>query len=138
MKHLPTSDFLRDLARRVDADYDRGRLESIADVVDGLDAAAQASLDAAARAKIGLSDITSAGLPGSTMGLAGATITHRPDLVREQALQQGAADAGGYPPLAKTPLAGPSTHVIPGNAGTVQAPAPLHAAEPAKIGTETR
>ena len=165
MKHLPTSDFLRDLARRVDADYDRERLEIVADQID-----AETSRDAfainAARARL---DALGQPAPGSTMGLAGATITHRPDLayaetalrkaetaghggfaghrpasVQEaQAAMQGDADRGGYLPAQRAaaaiaPAAGPSTHVIPGNAGTIQAPTPLHAAEPAKIGTETR
>ena len=147
MKHLPTSDFLRDLARRVESVYDRGRLQSIADVIDGVDAAARADIERA-----------SPPAPGSTIGLAGATITHRPDLAyaetalrkadaaghggfaghrpasiqEEQAAMQGDADRG----LVR--VAGPSTHVMPGNAGTIQAPAPLHPAEPAKIGTETR
>ena len=182
MKHLPASEFLRDLARRVDGDYDRGRLECIADVLDDMNAALPAE---------------PAPAPGSTMGLAGATITHRPDLAyaetalrkantaghggfagyrpasvqEEQAAMQGDADRGGHSPAqramldrvgkdaaaevvqletirvmdgvlgsggGRSPLAGPSPHVIPGQAGTIQAPAPLHAAEPAKIGTETR
>ena len=133
MKHLPTSDFLRDLARRVDADYDRGRLECIADVLDDMDAAVLAGVERAVLPA-----------PGSTMGLSGATITHRPDIAYAETARQAAAqgESGVLPAQraagALAPVAGPSTHVIPGNAGTVHAPAPLHAAEPARIGTETR
>ena len=186
MKHLPTSDFLRDLARRVDGDYDRGRLESIADVIDGMGAAEKARIERATPPA-----------PGSTMVLAGATITHRPDVAyaetalrkadtachggfaghrpasvqEEQAAMQGDADRSGHSPAQRamldrvgkdaaaevvqletirvmdgvlgsggglTPVGGRTTHVIPGNAGTIQAPAPLHAAEQAKVGTETR
>lgn len=124
--------------------------------------------------------------PGSTTALAGATITHRPDLAYaetalrkadaaghggfaghrpasiqgEQAAMQGHADRGGYLPAQRAILdgagdaamqaarledgrvldgiAGPNTHVMAGNAGTIQAPAPLQAAESAKIGTTIR
>ena len=66
--------------------------------------------------------------PGMASTVGGPTITQRPDLVYAETVRQAGLQSDAVS----------VTHVIPGNAGTIQAPAPLHPAEPAKIGTETR
>ena len=122
MNHLPTAAFLRDLGRRIDSDYDRGRLETIADAIDGMHDAGRRALDP-----------VPAPLPGSTSTLAGATITHRPDLAYQD--QQAAAQGEpGYLPV-KRALAVGSTH---GAGVTMQEPAPPHPAEVAKVGAARR